>query len=278
MDSTLTMAQLEALAQRKRGLNKTLARIFEWHQHYFELLNQTRNMRCAPDELPSSKSLPVLAFYIDHGIMMLNAEALRNLLSIDECATSSETKSVYKMSVDVASRLLDLAFANDGLGQLLIGFQNNQFIMICHAATEILQVRLLFSFLASSFSFMRMLIYVSNAQAMQRGSVAETSISQAAAKVKAIPGFLEKAARELPASSRIHIYLKLAQFFAAKVDSLLDTRGNIANSNAGGLNSTLADWWRILDAGPLDPVMSINGSEKLDFDLYQLDGMGFLND
>jgi hypothetical protein len=142
--------QLEALAQRKRERHKTMARIFEWHQHFFELLKQIRTVRCAPDELPSSKALPILAFYIDHGIMVLNAEALRNLLSIDECATSSEVKSVSHNSVDIACDLLDLAFSNDSLGQLLVGFQNNQFIMICHAATEILHVRSLHVFVPNS--------------------------------------------------------------------------------------------------------------------------------
>lgn len=137
----LTRMQLNALAQRRRGDNKTLASIFEWHAHYFALLEQTRNERCTSDGLPSAKSLPVLAFYIDHGIMMLNAEALRDLLACDECATSVELTAVSKMSVDVASRLLDLMLTDDTMRELLIGFHNNQYIMICHAATEILHVR-----------------------------------------------------------------------------------------------------------------------------------------
>lgn len=96
--------------------------------------------------------------------------------------------------------------------------------------------------------------------------------------MKAIPGFLEKAAQELPASSRIHVFLKLAYFFASKVDSLFDARSRNADNSINGFNSTLADWWRVLDAGPLDPAMGMNGFEKLDFDLYHIDGMGFLND
>lgn len=73
--------------------------------------------------------------------MMLNAEALRNLLSVDEGATSRETRLVSQNSIEIACHLLDLAFSPEGLGPFLVGFQNNQFIMICHAATEILQVR-----------------------------------------------------------------------------------------------------------------------------------------
>lgn len=74
--------------------------------------------------------------------MILNAEALRDLLAIDQSGASAETTEVAKASVNTASHLLDLILTNSTLEELLIGFHNNQYIMICHAATEILHVSL----------------------------------------------------------------------------------------------------------------------------------------
>lgn len=95
-----------------------------------------------------------MAFYIDHGIMVLNAEAARSLLALADGATTADFNTVSQISVKVASRLLKLTFdSENGLGQYLIGLQNNQLIMICHAATDILQVRQSLCIRPSRFRF-----------------------------------------------------------------------------------------------------------------------------
>lgn len=101
-----------------------------------------RRIRCEPDTLPSARSLPALAFYVDHSILILNAEAIRDLVALEESNTpmSVELATISKRSVDVASRLLDSLLNDEFLLELFIGFHNNQYIMICHAATEILHV------------------------------------------------------------------------------------------------------------------------------------------
>lgn len=132
--------QLFAFAERRRIDKETPQTIYQWHSRHYGMLTETRDSRCAPDNLASSAALPVLAFYTDHSIMVLNADAVRTLLRFDASGASAEFRDVSRKCVAVASRLLDLSFAHDGLGQLLVGFQNNQFIMICHAAIEILHV------------------------------------------------------------------------------------------------------------------------------------------
>lgn len=105
-----------------------------------------------------------MAFYIDHGIMVLNAEAARSLLALADGATTTDFNTVSHISVKVASRLLSLAFdAENGLGQYLIGFQNNQLIMICHAATDILQVKHSLCMRSTSFHLISCRAKVSNA-------------------------------------------------------------------------------------------------------------------
>lgn len=128
------------MSERKYREDKTIASIYEWHGRNFALLEQLRNTRCVSDDPVIARCHSVLEFYIDHGVMILNAEALRDLLAIDQNGACSETTEVTKTSVNTASHLLDLTLTNTKLEELLIGFHNNQYIMICHAATEILHV------------------------------------------------------------------------------------------------------------------------------------------
>lgn len=106
-------------------------------------------------------------------------------------------------------------------------------------------------------------------------------ISQAAAKVKAIPEHLEKAAQELPVTSAIHLYLSLARFFASQFDNIVNSGSNLPYNGVVDTSYPSADWWRALDVGPLDPAirfdMGFLGSEELNFDLHNFDGRGILD-
>lgn len=106
------------------------------------MLTQTRNARCTPDDLPSSEYLPILAFYMDHSLLVLNAQALRDITAVNEPTTSTATLTISRRTLEVATRTLDLVLTDRTMSELLLGFQNNQYIMICHAATEILRVGL----------------------------------------------------------------------------------------------------------------------------------------
>ncbi|OAA64279.1 fungal transcriptional regulatory protein [Niveomyces insectorum RCEF 264] len=265
---------LNAMERRKR-VNNTLAAIAQWHAQAYRVLEQTRNARCTPaaaasaaaaaadSTLPSTRYLSVLAFYMDHSIMVLNAQALRDLIAIDDTGTSAELLHLSAENVAVASRLLDTMLHDPVLLELMVGFHNNQFIMVCHAATEILY-------------------------AIQRGGLSMATVEQAAARVRAIPGHLDRIAGRLPATSAAHLYASLSRFFVTQLDKVVRNteRSNTARSSAdntdtdeggrgadgGGANdshsansttgghatgtndqdSLLADWWKTVDGGLLD--------------------------
>ncbi len=132
---------LQAMEQRSRRVNNTLAAVAQWHEEMYTVLEQTRHQRCKPSlELPECPYLPVLAFYMDHSIMVLNAQTLRDLIAIDTTGTSHELLHLSAMNVDIASRLLDTMLYDPVLLELMVGCHNNQLIMVCHAATEIIYV------------------------------------------------------------------------------------------------------------------------------------------
>lgn len=77
---------------------------------------------------------------MDHSILVLNAQAMMELAAIDGGATSAELLTVSQKTTDVASHMMGLVLSERIMCDLMLGFHNNQFIMICHAATEIIHV------------------------------------------------------------------------------------------------------------------------------------------
>ena len=217
---------LNAMEQRKRVAN-TLQAIEEWHGQTYRILDETRNNRCGPQnnvppspasspaepstvQPPGGYYLPVLAFYMDHSIMVLNAQALRDMIAIDQTGSSPELLHLSALNVDIASRLLDSMLHNEVLLELQVGYHNNQLIMVCHAATEILY-------------------------AIQRGGLSLIKVDQAAAKVRAIPGHLERIAARLPSTSPAHLYASLSGFFVCQLDKIV--RNNAERYGAAVGNS-----------------------------------------
>lgn len=126
--------------QRKR-VKDTLSAVSQWHAQAYSTLDKTRNARCTPDDSPSSLYLPLLSFYLDHSIMVLNAQGLRDLMAIDQTGGSAELLDMSAKNFTVASRLLQTTLHDDLLLDLKVGIHNNQLIIVSHAVTEVIYVR-----------------------------------------------------------------------------------------------------------------------------------------
>ncbi|KAK2133195.1 hypothetical protein NOF04DRAFT_1341687 [Fusarium oxysporum II5] len=131
--------------EKRRHIISTPASILEWHKEAYDRLTSVRNERCQSDDLPSSKYLPILAFYMDHSILVFNAQALRDLTASEDSATASALLIIQRKNIEVAGRIFDHLVTDKTMNDVSVGFQNNQFIMICHAMTEILRVSLFIS-------------------------------------------------------------------------------------------------------------------------------------
>ncbi|KAI7786739.1 hypothetical protein LA080_002850 [Diaporthe eres] len=234
---------LEAL-EKRRDMELTSVSILNWHLEAYGMLTQTRNARCTPDDLPSLEYLPILAFYMNHNLLVLNAQALRDITAVNEPTTSTATLTISRRTLEVATRTLDLVLTDQTMSELLLGFQNNQYIMICHAATEILR-------------------------AIQRGGLTAAEVSEAAAKVLAVPSRLERVAKLLPAKSAAHLYLDLSRFLACQVE-VVTTRSDLNDAQGAVDRGNSSDeWWGTDDAGCpdfgvwLDMGYGYIGSEQL---------------
>lgn len=232
---------LEALEQRNR-IDRTAPAILHWHTHAFEALESSRSSRCTPSDPLSATFHSVLAFYMDHNLLVLNAQALRDLSAIDDSARSAEFSTITHRTVAVANRVLDLVLLDKTFREMALGFHNNQFIMICHASTEIIH-------------------------AVRRGCLTSAEAAEAAARVRAIPLHLEKTARNFHACSVSHLYIFLSRFFACQLDKLLE--GDTGENELGRSTDQdfpFAEWWGLGDNVSLDTAawldMGFLGSQQ----------------
>lgn len=130
-------------------MNKTRDSIANWQSRGFEALEALRAKRCLSDDAsdisPSAEYLPILASFVDHSILVFNANALRDLVGINAVETMANPCRIFRQTVEVACRSLDLVLSDPVLLRHMYGIHNNQFIMICHACSEILFVGSLFN-------------------------------------------------------------------------------------------------------------------------------------
>ncbi|KAM0354399.1 hypothetical protein ACHAPU_001443 [Fusarium lateritium] len=217
---------LRALDKR-RLLGSMSASILEWHKEAYDALTRVRNERCIPDDLPSAGCLPILAFHMDHSILVLNAQALKDLASASDNMAPFALLAVERKSVEVASRALELIATDKTLAELAVGLQNNQFIMICHAITEILR-------------------------AIKRGCLTAEENSAATEKVMGVIPFLDGLVQCLPASSAAHLYFDLARFFACQIDSLMGAPEPEAMRETIDTGMFTNDWFKSVDSGMPD--------------------------
>ncbi|KAL0935704.1 prib protein [Colletotrichum truncatum] len=223
--------QLLASLKQLEHVKKTTNAILNWHTTAFDTLERTRTLRCSTDDMQSVPCLAVLAFHIDHSIMVLNAQAMRDLKTIDEVGISAEFSILSKRTFKTSMRALDLVLFDPALTELKLGWHNNQFIMVAHAMTEVLH-------------------------ALKRGNLPYADVAEAASKVQTAHIYMEKMAHELPDTSAVHIYLALSRVFASEVEKILKTESNNQDQEMSGDPSLfMPDWLRGVNSSSLDPAL-----------------------
>jgi len=137
------MTQMQYLEERQ-NMAKTRDLVEDWQARGFAALQALREQRCSSnnpqDESASAEYLPILAYYMDHSILVLNANALRDFVATNSMECLANPCKISRQTVDVACRSLTLILTDPVLLKHMYGTHNNQLIMICHASSEILFV------------------------------------------------------------------------------------------------------------------------------------------
>ncbi|UZP43494.1 hypothetical protein NXS19_011306 [Fusarium pseudograminearum] len=207
---------LDALKEGKNG-DMTLLSVFKWHSRWFETLEHVRGVRCTPDASPSSVYLPLLAFYMDHNILVLNAQAIAQLAKPNDETTSPELEAVYQKTVKVATRTLNSVLNDPMMVSLRLGFHNNQYIMICHAVAEVVQ-------------------------ATKKNLLSIQETADAASYMRAIPEHLDKIAQQLPVTSLARMYASLSRCLMLQLNKDIVPVGERSGSIVSLFNSSSAPW------------------------------------
>ncbi|KAH7486685.1 hypothetical protein FOMA001_g4904 [Fusarium oxysporum f. sp. matthiolae] len=237
--------------EKRRHIVSTPASILEWHREAYDRLTRVRDERCQSDDQPSSKYLPILAFYMDHSILVFNAQALRDLTASEDSATASALLIIQRKNIEVAGRMFDHLVTDKTMNDVSVGFQNNQFIMICHAMTEILR-------------------------AVKKGGITPEETAAAAEKVISVIPFFDRVVQHLPASSAVHLYFDLARFFACQIDSLIAAPDPQATRETIDQGMFTDEWFKSVDSGVPDVATFIDMG-YLGMDQSMMDANGFFD-
>ncbi|KAF4342834.1 fungal transcriptional regulatory [Fusarium beomiforme] len=237
--------------EKRRHIVSSPSQILEWHKEAYDHLNRIRNERCQPDNLPSSRCLPILAFYMDHSILVFNAQALRDLAISKDPSAPAALLTIQRKSIEVAGRIFDHLLADKTMNDVSVGFQNNQFLMICHAMSEILR-------------------------AVKKGGMTAEEVSAAANKVISVIPFFDRVVQQLPATSAAHLHFDLARFFACQIDSLVAAPDPQAMKDSIDQGMFTDDWFKSIDAGVPDASTFIDMG-YLGVDQSMMDTSGFFD-
>jgi hypothetical protein len=129
----------------RQTASRSKASILQWQHENFGAVSHLRNSICSYVEHPTpSKSHvnPTLSFYLDYSMVLVNSYALRDLVGLGVADDLAELTTIYKRSIEVVDRMMDLILFDQVLSKLILGMINPQLVMLCHVATEVTQVRI----------------------------------------------------------------------------------------------------------------------------------------
>jgi hypothetical protein len=227
--------------EEREHMAKTRDLIEDWQIRGFDALQALREQRCASDNShdgsPSAEYLPILAYYMDHSILVLNANALRDFVATNAMESLTHPCKISRQTVDVACRSLTLILSDPILLKHMYGTHNNQLIMICHASSEILFVSHCPHHHLGSQKHPDQ-----HSQATTRGCLPQEVIETAAAKVRAVTRHMEAIARGLPSTSAASLYTTLSNIFSQQLDKYISSQA----SSEVLQESIPTDWWNAL--------------------------------
>lgn len=121
--------------------SRTKLSVLQWRRETFDAVSHLRDLRCQLTGPSSTLSISsILSFYLDYSLVLINSYALRDLIGLGIVDDLAELTGIYQQSIEVISRMMDLILFDSVMSQLMIGIINPQLVMLCHVATEVIQV------------------------------------------------------------------------------------------------------------------------------------------
>lgn len=127
--------------EERQMTSRTKPSVLQWRRETFDAVSQLRDIRCSLAGSSTTVSIgSILSFYLDYSLVLINSYALRDLIGLGIVDDLAELTGIYQQSIEVISRMMDLILFDSVMSQLMIGFINPQLVMLCHVATEVIQV------------------------------------------------------------------------------------------------------------------------------------------
>lgn len=187
----------------------------------------------------------MLKFYFDYNLLLVNTLATGDLLALGSIEALAELANMFEQNAVIAMRLIDLVLTDESLLEFKSGLHNTQVVMICHVASELLNVCFCKTSCASKSIRLTLVI-----QGLKRG-LPEAVVRRAGPKIRAMASHLEQTACTLPDSSWVYIYAGLFQVFVSQFEELSRVQSSLPEAVScpehGFNENPYDDWWNSLN-------------------------------
>ncbi|GAB7324257.1 hypothetical protein MBLNU13_g07607t1 [Cladosporium sp. NU13] len=213
--------------EARQTASRSKVSILQWQIETFDAVSHLRNSRCSYVEHSTSSKAPVnpiLSFYLDYSMVLVNSYALRDLVGLGIADDLAELTTIYQRSIEIVDRMMDLILFDPVMSKLTLGMINPQLVMLCHVATEV-------------------------TQAAKRGTL-HNAVAQAAMKLRMLVNSLDNVKRALPSTSWVALYTTLYKTLIVQLDQVLASDTAPADNDFD--DEALTGWWDPVGGGLLD--------------------------
>ncbi|KAL2688935.1 hypothetical protein Neosp_002985 [[Neocosmospora] mangrovei] len=211
VSSGLVQTRIHLLGDLERlsRLEKTATSIEKWNEAAVARIESVRRSKCTPDTgiRSGSSSMPILAFHIDHGILLIRTNTYREYLKLN--VPRHDIDDTLQQIYHVGCKIMRLFVQDPSLVALSSGRHNMQFVMISHAATEVIRC----------------------------SRLSDDAKEQAATLVRNLAEHVSKIANGLPSTSWASLYLEYMLFLVRKLSIKANGTSQVSPFNEDLFNS-----------------------------------------
>ncbi|CAH0026974.1 unnamed protein product [Clonostachys rhizophaga] len=187
---------LQAL-ERLLGMQKTLSSIAEWDKSASSRLEELKDTSYSRQDGTQLESMfaAVFTFEVNHGLLLIRNNTYKHLVKLN--ASQEKINNVLNDIFNISCEIIRLFVHDARLSSLASGYHNTPFVMISHAATEVIRTE----------------------KSFKCPTISQEAQEQASALIRNLAEHFGRIANKLPSTSWASLYLEYSLFLVRKLEN-----------------------------------------------------------
>ncbi|VUC29131.1 unnamed protein product [Clonostachys rosea] len=202
---------LQAL-ERLFSMQKTLSSITEWDRSASSRLEELKGTSYSRQDGTQLESMfaAVFTFEVTHGLLLIRNNTYKHLVKLN--APQDKINNVLHDIFNISCEIIRLFVHDPRLSSLASGYHNTPFVMISHAATEIIRV--------SVPIFSRNDTWAKTEKSFKCPAISQDAQEQASTLIRNLAEHFGRIANKLPSTSWASLYLEYSLFLVRKLENI----------------------------------------------------------